>query len=276
MHASLAQVIESSSKRTYASTLAVKLTYISHMVAEQVLDVSVQRMVEQSLEVQKIIHQERILQRTVKQSVDRSEVKRADLAEAEKNLATLVAYQAVSNRSCTQVAPLADATQMIQSETGGTEGQTDSLFQESSGASLQTSTDLEGLKVVTMVRGLAAQEQSAALAQLTARISGIIMKFGEGTDDDPFVKVKGLVMSLISRLQDEDLFEASQKAWCNEETSNATGKREDLEADTAKCSSSSLETAVSKSSVLDGEISALQSELGILSNRQLQMDNVRS
>ena len=65
--------------------------------------------------------------------------------------------------------------------------------------------------------------------------------------------------------------QASQKACCNEETSNATGKREDLETDTAKCSSS-LETVVSRCSVLDGEISALQSELGVLSNRQLQMD----
>ena len=57
------------------------------------------------------------------------------------------------------------------------------------------------------------------------------MKFSADTDEDPFVKVKGLVMSLISRLQDESLSRASQKAWCNEETSNATGKREDLEAD---------------------------------------------
>ena len=65
--------------------------------------------------------------------------------------------------------------------------------------------------------------------------------------------------------------QASQKACCKEETSNATEKRDDLEADTAKCSSS-LETAVSRTSVLDSEISAPQSELGILSNRQLQMD----
>ena len=248
-------------------------------------NVLVPQLVEQSLEVPKIIPQDRILRRTVKQIVDRSEAKRADLAEAEKSLATLVAYQAVSNRSCTHMAPdhedfasayaeklkvLADATQMIRSETGGAEGQTDSLFQESSGASLKTSTDLEGLKVMTMVRRLAVQEQSAALAQLASRISAI-MKFGADTDDDPVVKVEGLVMSLISRLHDESLSQASQKAWCNEETSNATGKREYLKADTAKCSSSH-ETAVSKSSVVDGEISALQSELGILSNRQLQMD----
>ena len=82
---------------------------------------------------------------------------------------------------------LAGATQTIQSEAGGAEGQTDSLFQESSGASFRTSTDLEGLKVATMVRRLAAQEQSAALAQLTPRISGIFMKFSADIDEDPFV-----------------------------------------------------------------------------------------
>ena len=45
--------------------------------------------------------------------------------------------------------------------------------------------------MVTLVRRLAAQEQSAAFAQLTARISGIIMMFGADTDDDPFVNMKG-------------------------------------------------------------------------------------
>ena len=89
--------------------------------------------------------------------------------------------------------PVGNATKVLQSETVGVEGQMESRFRESSGASLQTSTDLEGLKVATMVRQLA--------AQLTARISGIIMKFGADTDDDPFVKVTSLVMSLISQLQ---------------------------------------------------------------------------
>ena len=50
-------------------------------------------------------------------------------------------------------------------------------------------TDLEGLKVVTMVRRLAEQEHYAALAQRASRIS-VNMKFGVGADDDPFVKVE--------------------------------------------------------------------------------------
>ena len=67
--------------------------------------------------------------------------------------------------------------------------QTYSLFRESSSVALQASTDLEGIKMMTMVRRLAAQEHSVALAQLASRISAI-MKFGVGADDDPFVKVK--------------------------------------------------------------------------------------
>ena len=79
-------------------------------------------------------------------------------------------------------------------------------------------------------------------------------------------------MSLISQLQDKSLSQPRQKAWCNEEASNGTGKREGLEADTAKCSSSCV-TAASKSSVLDTEISSLQSELGVLSKKtQRQME----
>ena len=81
------------------------------------------------------------------------------------------------------------ATQELQSETGGIDRQTYSLFRESSSVAWQTSTDLKSLKVVTLVRCLAAQERPAALAQLASCIFAI-MKFGAGADDDPFVKVK--------------------------------------------------------------------------------------
>ena len=41
----------------------------------------------------------------------------------------------------------ADATQVLLSETGGADGQTYSLFQESAVACLHTSSDLKGLKL---------------------------------------------------------------------------------------------------------------------------------
>ena len=209
-----------------------------------VLDAPVPQMAEQLLEVPKIILQDRILQQTVDQIVDRSEATRADLAGAEKNLVTLVASQAAGKSSCTQVASDHDAsvkvfaeelkawteaTQVLQSETDGADGQAYSLFQENSSVALQTSTDLKGFDVMTAVRRLAEQEHSAELAQLRSRISAIT-KFGADADNDPFVKVKDLITDLI-RLQAEA--EANQKSHCDEETSKATEMKEDFGAEVA-------------------------------------------
>ena len=86
---------------------------------------------------------------------------------------------------------------------------------------------------------------------------------------NPFAKVKGLITCLINRLQAEAPSEVSHTSCCDEGTSKATGKKEDFEADDAK-HSSKLEAAV------DGEISTLQLELGVFSERQLQMDTTRA
>ena len=106
----------------------------------------------------------------LKQIADRSEAKRDHLAEAEKSLTALMTSQAASKSSFTQVASdheasgrvfadelkaLAEATQVLQSETGGADGQTYSLFQENSCAALRTSTDLKGFDMVTAVKRLA-------------------------------------------------------------------------------------------------------------------------
>ena len=95
------------------------------------------------------------------------------------------------------------------------------------------------------------------------------MKFDAGVGEDPFAKVKGSITGLVCQLQDECSSEVNQKACFNEETSKATDK-EDLDADTAK-HSSTLETAVFRYATLDVEISTLQSELRVLSKRQLHM-----
>ena len=189
---------------------------------EQILDVPVPEMVTRLLEVPKIIPQDRILQRTMKQ---------------------------------------AGATQVLQSETSGADGQTYSSFQENSSAVLQTSTDFKGFELVILVRRLAEQEHSTALARLESCISAT-MKFGAGTDGDPFVKVKDLITDLISRVQAEASSETNQKSYCDEEMLKTTEKREDLEVDVAK-HSSRLEAAVARSIDLDGEI---------LAQRQIPID----
>ena len=122
-----------------------------------------------------------------------------------------------------------------------------------------------------MGRRLAQEEHPAALA-LASRNSAIVM-FGAGLDDDPLAKVKGLITTLINRLQTEASSEARHKSSGDEETARAT-KKEDLESDVAK-HSSKIEAGVARGTVLDGELAALQSELGSVSARQLDMDNIR-
>ena len=54
-----------------------------------------------------------------------------------------------------------------------------------------------------------------------------------------------------------------------------TEKKQDLESDVEK-HSSKLEAVVAKTNFLDGEILALEAELGALSRSQLQMDTMRA
>ena len=176
---------------------------------EQIPDVLVPEMVTQLLEVPKIVPQDRILQQTVEQVASNREASVKVFSE--------------------QLKALAEATQVLQSETSGADGQTYSSFQEDSSAALRTSTDLKGFELVILVRRLAEQEHCISAT----------MKFGAGADGDPSMKVKDLITDLISRLQAE----ASSE------------KREDLEADVAK-QSSKLEAAVARS--IDGEISTQQ------------------
>ena len=79
---------------------------------------------------------------------------------------------------------------------------------------------------------------------------------------------------MIGRLRDESSSQTNQKAYCDEEVSKLTEK-EDLKADTG-VHPSKLETAMFRSTTLNAEISALQSELDALSKLPLQMDTMRA
>ena len=133
------------------------------------------------------------------QVVDSLEAKRADLGETEKNLTTPVTHQAVSNRSCTQVAsdhencvkasakePKAwrGAANVLQPETFGAEGRIHCFGR------VHLLVQRHRHIPLTMVRRLAEKEHSAAFGRLTSSISAM-MKFSAKTGGNPFVKVKG-------------------------------------------------------------------------------------
>ena len=186
---------------------------ISERIREQTVDVHVPRVVEQVSEVPKTSSRDRTLQCAAEQIPD---VPVPEMVTQLLEVPKIIPQDRILQRT------------VKQTETSGADGQTYSLFQESSSAALRTSTDLKGFELVILVRRLAEQEHCISAT----------MKFGAGADGDLSVKVKDLITDLI-RLQAE----ASSE------------KREDLEADVAK-HSSKLEAAVARST--DGDISTQQ------------------
>ena len=187
------------------------------------------------------------------QVVDSLEAKRADLAEAGKNLTNPVSHQAVSNRSCIQVAcnhedcvkasvkePKGIVEQMLDVLVPEMVEQFVELLNAASQDRIQERTVewIDGFPVPQVAEGLIEVfkalpqdrvQQRSVEPQLASRMS-VIMKFDAGAGEDAFAKVKGFITELICPLQ-----------------------KQALEDDTVK-HSSTLETAVSRSTKADPEL----------------------
>merc|ERR1719377_358636 len=139
---------------------------------------------------------------------------------------------------------------------------------------MQTRADLANTEVVTLVKKLAREHHSAALAQLASRIS-VVVKYGGKDGDDPFAKVKGLISDMIVKLEKEAEAEATEKAYCDEQIAKTEAKKADLEATIAKLTSK-IDKSVAKSTSLKEEVKELQAELAALAKSQAEMDKIRS
>merc|ERR1719181_1711266 len=81
--------------------------------------------------------------------------------------------------------------------------------------------------------------------------------------EDHFVKVRGMIKDMISKLEADAAAEGDQKAWCDTEMEKATSKRDEnignIEGDLAEKS-----TAESKIAQLEEEVQALMEEMAEL------------
>merc|ERR1719395_98899 len=148
-----------------------------------------------------------------------------DLAETVKELAKDTESLKTATTTCMSVAAdheatvksrteeltaIATAEKILKESTGGAVEQSYSLLQ------LQSRTELKNADVVTLVKKLAKEHHSAALAQLASRIKAVM---SYGSTDDVFAKVKGLIGDMIAKLEKQAEAEATEKAYCDEEMS---------------------------------------------------------
>jgi len=222
------------------------------------------------------------------EAIETKSVSEGDLVVTDKDLAdaqaalkdistecmTLASDHSVSTQGrADELKALATAKKIIQQSTSGAEGQTYFFLQVASTSQLRTAADLRNFEVVNVVKRLAAQQHSAALAQLASRIATTI-RYGAATGDDPFAKVKGLIEEMIAKLMKEAADEASHKAYCDEEMAKTKAKKEELQADIEKLTSK-IDVASARSADLKEDVKELQKELAALAEMQAEMDKVR-
>jgi len=168
---------------------------------------------------------------------------------------------------------IAEAKKILTETTSGGVDQTYSFLQVAASSTLKTRADLAHAEVVVLVKRLARQHHSAALAQLASRVAAVL-QYGAQNGEDPFAKVKGLIQDMITQLEEEAAAEAQEKAYCDEQLAKTQAKKEELDDDIEKLTVK-IDQATSKSAKLKEEVQELESELAALTKLQAEMDKIR-
>jgi chromosome segregation ATPase len=222
-------------------------------------------------------------------SEEQSATAQGDLAETVKELAKDKETLKTTSDTCMTVAAdheatvksrseelnaIATAEKVLKESTGGAVEQSYSFLQMQMKSKLQSSADMKNAEVVTIVKKLARDHHSAALAQLASRIKAV-MSYGASDRADVFGKVKGLINDMIAKLEKEAESEATEKAYCDEEMAKTEAKKGELEGVVTKLTSK-IDLAAAKSAELKGEVKTLQAELAALAKEQSEMDAIRA
>jgi hypothetical protein len=231
-------------------------------------------------------------EKSLKASTEESKaVAEGDLAETVKGLAQDNSALKEASTTCMTVAADHDATVKSRNEeltaiatakkvlgetTSGAVSQSYSFIQASSKTSsrMQTRADLANMEVVGLVKKLAKEQHSAALAQLASRI-GAVIRFGASAGENPFAKVKSLITDMIAKLESEAKSEATEKAYCDEELAKTEAKKSELDAEISKLTSK-IDINAAKSAGLKQDVKDLEAELAQLAKEQAEMDSIRA
>merc|ERR1719240_380304 len=148
------------------------------------------------------------------------------------------------------------------------------MLQVAAASRMHTRADLANTEVVALVKKLAKDHHSAALAQLASRIA-VVVRYGGKDGADPFAKIKGLISDMITKLTKEAEAEATEKAYCDEQMAKTEAKKADLEDTIAKLTNK-IDRNAARSASLKEEVVALEEELRNLAKTQSEMDKIRA
>jgi len=194
---------------------------------------------------------------------------RESLKTAQSTCMTVAAdHEATVKSRNEELNAIATAEKVLKESTGGAVEQSYSLLQ------LQSRTDMKNAEVVTLVKKLAREHHSAALAQLASRIKAV-MSYGAAGGDDVFAKVKSLISDMIAKLEKEAEAEATEKAYCDEQMAKTEAKKAELDDTIAKLTNK-IDRAAARSASLKEEVVELEAELAALAKTQSEMDKIRA
>jgi len=200
-----------------------------------------------------------------------------DLMQDMQSLATLHAdcmakaqeFEASTKSRGEELTALATAKKIIGETTGGATSQTYSLLQMQS--KISSSVDLAKFEAVRVVRDMAMQQNSPALAQLATRMASA-MRSGAA---DPFAKVKGLIEDMLAKLESEADADATEKGYCDKELSESDAKKAEHDTDIAKLTTK-IDQWSARSAKLKDEVAVLQKELSDLAKSKASWNKFRA
>jgi uncharacterized protein YukE len=175
-------------------------------------------------------------------------------------------HEAAVNARNNELKVLAKATEILKSTTSGAVGQTYSFIQ------MRTGVDLAQSEVAALLKQLARQQHSSALAQLASRVA-VVVRYGAGSAD-PFAKIKGLIQDMIAKLQSEAQSEATEKAYCDEELAKTEATKQELDAEIEGLTTK-IDQAGAQSAATKKEVKELQAELAKLAEEQAAREQWR-
>mmetsp|Transcript_155064 Transcript_155064/g.273905 ORF Transcript_155064/g.273905 Transcript_155064/m.273905 type:complete len:684 (+) Transcript_155064:69-2120(+) len=280
------------------STLTALLDKAQEQLATAQKDETVKiqnfQLLSQSLE-DSIKHTEEDLSATKKSIASSAEIKAStegdlsvtskDLEEDTKALATTKSacmtaaedYEASSASRAEELEALSKAKSVLAEATGGAESITYSMSQVSflqvQRSRLTTGADLANFEAVHFVRDLARKHHSPELVQLALRMAHA-MHMGGRQGQDPFSKVKGLIMDMIEKLSEDAQADASQKAYCDKETGETQTTMEEKSSSIEKLTTK-IDVATAATSKLKSEVATLEKELAELAKSQAEMTATR-